>query len=118
MKRFLALAGLAAGALTLGGCATDDTYGYHSAYWDHGPYTYETYYDGYYGQFNDGYWGDDGFFYYRGANDHVYHRGDNTHFRHDGNGDGGTTYTHMQGNLNRPEQGTRMPHFHGSMRVN
>ena len=119
MKRIVLLAGIAAGALSLAGCA-DGPYGggYGGGgisigvgnYWDQGPYAYDGYYDDYYGNIYDGYWGGDGAFYYRNSGyDRAYHRGDGDHFRHDG--DGGGQWQHIQGNMNRPDAGTRMPHF-------
>ena len=44
---------------------------------------YDGYYDGYYGAFDDGYWGNDGYFWYRGR-DRAWHRDEGRHFRHDG----------------------------------
>ena len=43
---------------------------------------YDGYYDDYYGPFNDGYWGDDGFFYYADTN-RGWHRDEGHHFRRD-----------------------------------
>ena len=40
------------------------------ASYDHGGYAYNAYYDDAYGPYYDGYWGDDGFFWYRGDRDH------------------------------------------------
>lgn len=48
---------LAGALLTLAGCASAPN----------GPVYYDGYYDGYYGPLYDGYWGDDGFFYYSGG---------------------------------------------------
>jgi hypothetical protein len=44
---------------------------------------YDGYYDGYYGPIYDGYWGDDGVFFYRSSREGGYRRGDVTHFRHE-----------------------------------
>ena len=44
---------------------------------------YDGYYDGFYGPFNDGYWGRDGGFYYRDGEGHPYHRDTGGHFRHE-----------------------------------
>jgi hypothetical protein len=41
---------------------------------------YDSYYDGSYGTFNDGYWGGDGAFYYSDGQ-RVWHRDDANHFR-------------------------------------
>jgi len=48
----------------------------------HGPPGYaDVYYDGYYGPFAGGYWGDDGFFYY--SNGHGgFDRDEGRHFHH------------------------------------
>jgi hypothetical protein len=47
-------------------------------------YPYNGWYDGYYGPIYDGYWGRDGFFYYRSAPDaRAFRRGDRNHFRRD-----------------------------------
>ncbi len=76
MKMMMGLAALTAGAL-LAGCA--GTY-YGGGYG--GPVAavgYDGYYDDYYGPFDDGYWGADGGFYYRGS-DHSYHRDTGGHF--------------------------------------
>ena len=43
---------------------------------------YDAYYDDYYGQFTDGYWGRDGGFWYV-SDDHVLRRDHGGHFRHD-----------------------------------
>jgi hypothetical protein len=43
---------------------------------------YDTYYDDAYGPFYDGYWGDDGGFYYRGGAGRPFIRDGGSHFRH------------------------------------
>ncbi len=43
---------------------------------------YDLYYDNYYGAITDGYWGGDGYFWYRDANNR-YHRDTGRHMRHD-----------------------------------
>jgi hypothetical protein len=43
---------------------------------------YDTYYDDAYGPFYDGYWGDDGGFYYRGDADRPFIRDGGGHFSH------------------------------------
>jgi len=110
MKRFLALAGITVAALSLSACADEMVGGGVS--WN-GPYAYDGWYDGYYGNVYDGYWGDDGAFYYRhGDGDRKYYRGDQTHFAH-GNAAPGANYQHLQGNIQQHPQGVRMPHFSG-----
>ena len=110
MKRFLALAGIAAAALSLSAC-DDEIYGGGGFGWG-GPYAYDGWYDGYYGNVYDGYWGNDGYFYYRrGDGDRSYYRGDRNHFAR-GAAPGGN-YQHLQGSINQQPQGVRMPHFSG-----
>jgi hypothetical protein len=110
MKHVLALAGLAAAALSLGACA-DEMYA-GGGNWG-GPVAYDGWYDGAYGDVYDGYWGDDGYFYYRhGSNDHKYYRGDRAHFARGDSAPGGN-YHHIQGAIQSQPQGVRMPHFGG-----
>jgi len=63
----------------LAGCA-DDLYAHRHV---HGAADYDLFYDDYYGPVVDGYWGDDGFFYYRDRLDHPYRRDDGHHMRRD-----------------------------------
>lgn len=110
MKRFMALAGIAAVALSLSACAAEVYSG--GGDWG-GPVAYDGWYDGYYGDVYDGYWGSDGYFYYRhGGGDRSYYRGDRNHFAHGGSAPGGN-YRHMQGSIQSQPQGVRMPHFGG-----
>ena len=82
MRTFITLI---AGLVLLGGCAYrgHDRMGVsvgHAGY-------YDGYYDGSYGAFNDGYWGNDGAFYYADGQ-RTWHRDDGNHFRRDtGDGD-------------------------------
>ena len=109
MKRFILLTGIAASALALSACADDHYRGRVALGWEQ-PYAYDGYYDGYYGQIHDGYWGDDGSFYYRsGDGEREYHRGDGDHFRRENNGEG--RYQHFQGSIQTRPEGARMPHF-------
>ena len=71
--KLLPAAGMA--GLLLGGCAYRD----HDRMGARGDY-YGGYYDGSYGAFNDGYWGNDGAFYYSDGQ-HNWHRDDGNHFR-------------------------------------
>jgi hypothetical protein len=62
--------------------------GYGPAYgYDEGPPVavvgYDGFYDDYYGPFYDGYWGADGFFYYRDNDHDRWHRDRDRHFRHE-----------------------------------
>jgi hypothetical protein len=94
-------------ALALSACYDDGYYG--GVGYAGGPYGYDGYYDDYYGPIYDGYWGDDGAFYYRGSNrDRHFHRGNPAHFRHDGNGGG--NFHPMHGSFN-PGGGMHTPHF-------
>jgi hypothetical protein len=52
---------------------------------------YDGYYDGSYGAFNDGYWGNDGAFYYADSN-HNWQRDGAGHFRRDNGGDGWSAF--------------------------
>lgn len=113
-KTILALA-LTGSALALSGCVTDG-YGYGGDYagvtWG-APYAYDGWYDGYYGDIYDGYWGGDGYFYYRhGPDDHGFHRADRNHFAHDAPHGGGHGFRQMQGQFH-PQQGMNMPRFQG-----
>jgi hypothetical protein len=75
-------------AMALSACAYDD--GPHGGgvavgvTANNGGY-YGAYYDDYYDPFNDGYRGDDGFFYYADTG-HAWHRDDARHFRRDNGG--------------------------------
>jgi hypothetical protein len=106
MKRHLVLLAIPA-ALALSGCETGGYYGGGIAYGT--AYPYEGYYDGYYGPVYDGYWGNDGYFYYRGnGQDNHYHRGDHAHFNHQA-GNGGN-WQHVQGAM-QPSHGMHAPNF-------
>lgn len=91
-------------------CADDGYVGVRSAYYD--PYPYYGWYDGYYGPIYDGYWGTDGFFYYRsGDRDRHFRRGDHEHFRQRGSQPSGN-FRAMQGTFT-PRHGEHMPHYPG-----
>ncbi|WP_068075688.1 hypothetical protein [Novosphingobium lentum] len=108
MKRSTMILALSLTALPLSACATDG-YGYGGAAYAES-YPYSGWYDGYYGSIYDGYWGGDGFFYYRpSATDRAYRRGDRVHFR---NQAGDPRYNHIEGSF-RPQRGYSMPHFNG-----
>ena len=80
---------LALAALTLlAGCETRQPVAVGVA----GPDYYDGYYDGFYGPFYDGYWGDDGAFWYSGP-DRAFHPDEGHHFqRMAGNG-----FNHIHG---------------------
>jgi hypothetical protein len=99
--------------LALGGCETGGYYGGGVAYG--GGYPYDGYYDGYYGPIDTGYWGNDGYFYYRShPNEQHFHRGDHEHFsRQAGNGG---NWQQMHGSF-QPSHGAHMPNFpHGDQK--
>lgn len=115
MKNALAALALCAGStLGLSACVSD---GYGPAYgvdvgWGT-PYAYDAWYDGYYGPLYDGYWGDDGYFYYRrGDHEHSFHRADRDHVRREAPGQSGS-FRAFRGQM-RPQQGMQMPHFRGN----
>ncbi len=108
MKHPLALLSLTALALPLSACATT---GYDGGLYAGSAYAYDGYYDGFYGSIYDGYWGNNGYFYYRGGPQERFRRGDRNHFHPNGPHPGGH-FQPMQGNI-RPAPGMRMPHFGG-----
>lgn len=67
------------GALPLAACAG----GYYGGPAGPGPIAYDGYYDDYYGQIDDGYWGDGDVFYYRPHGHGRYVPDRAHHFRHD-----------------------------------
>ena len=82
MIRFPKTAAIAACglALALAGCASGG--GYAAGYGPGaGPGEFDTYYDGFYGPIDDGYWGPDAGFYYHGSDGRMVRDGGN-HFRH------------------------------------
>jgi len=109
MKRSLVLLALPL-SLGLSGCMTD---GYSSVGVGIGynePYAYDGWYDGYYGQVHDGYWGNDGYFYYRGNDsDRRFRRGDRTHFQRGPNAPGGN-YQPLRGTF-QPTPGMHTPSY-------
>ena len=95
----LALLGAVA-ALCLSACAYGPGLG-------PGPMGFDAYYDGAYGPFDDGYWGDDGGFYYASGPDHHFLRDEGHHFSHvAANGMNGV---HFRGGVDH----TGAPHFSG-----
>lgn len=101
---------LACSALLMGlsGCATDGYYGADVGWGS--PYPYYGWYDGYYGPIYDGYWGSDGYFYYRVSDhDRHFHRGDHDHFSRTQSAPG-PHYRQIQGNVS-PQRGYKMPHY-------
>jgi len=108
MKRAISIALLAMAAAPLAACV--DGVGLEVG--SPGPYAYDGYYDGYYGQVYDGYWGDDDYFYYRrNEGEGGYMRGDREHFARR-SPDGPRNYQHIQGNTTW-RQGMNAPHYPG-----
>jgi len=88
--------------LGLGGCVDGYGGGVGVSYAGGEPWAYDGYYDGFYGT--------DGFFYYRGGGgDNQWHKGAGNHFRRDAPGDG-SQYRPIHGS-GHPVQGGNMPHF-------
>jgi hypothetical protein len=79
-NRIKPLVGSALAALLLAGCAYEG--GYHHGYASM-DVDYDGYYDGAYGPINDGYWGQDGVFYYSDGPGHPFRRDDAHHVRRD-----------------------------------
>jgi len=80
MKRALILS-IAFGALVgLGGCT--GYYGGAGVGYGYNAYD-DLYYDNYYGPVSYGYWGNDGWYYYRDRVSRQYRRDDGRHFRRD-----------------------------------
>ncbi|KUR76103.1 hypothetical protein [Novosphingobium sp. FSW06-99] len=108
MNRPLTFALLALSTVPLAACAGT---GVEVAYAP-GPYAYDGWYDGYYGPIYDGYWGNDGYFYYRhGEGEGAFVRGDRAHFARQAP-QGPHNFQRIQGNT-APRQGVRAPHFPG-----
>ena len=85
MRKLLVLAA-AAGALSLGACATNGGYAGGGYGYDYasGAYDYagpaDVWYDGYYGPYVDGYWASGGQFFYKDSRG-GYHRDSSRHFQ-------------------------------------
>jgi len=109
MRRVMTFALLAVASVPLAACAGG--YGVGVGYAS-GPYGYDGWYDGAYGPIYDGYWGDDGYFYYRhGEGEGAFVRGDPGHFRHDAPS-GPHNFQPIHGTT-APRAGVRAPHFPG-----
>lgn len=115
MKRTLLIAFGGLAALALSGCVADYgsgiySTGYGSGYgYGYPARYYDGYYDGYYGPIYDGYWGNDGYFYYRSSARHShYRRADRVHFSHDRRD--GHGWHHWRGQL-KARDGFRMPNY-------
>ena len=86
---FWLVTGTVIASMSLAACEDGPYYHHHDhmAAVDDG---YDVWYDNAYGAFYDGYWGDDGWYYYRPSRDHAFIRDDARHFRRD-RADGFTT---------------------------
>lgn len=108
MKQLAAALALAAAA-TLPAACDRDAYGSGSFTWS--SYPYDGWYNGYYGDFHDGYWGTDGYFWYRlTPADRRYRRDERRHFRRD-NRPYDPRYHRFDRRMDPPRRGTRMPKF-------
>jgi len=108
MKRAWTFALLAIASVPLAACVDDVGLRIDAP----GPYAYDGWYDGYYGQVYDGYWGNDGYFYYRhGEGEGAYVRGDRNHFARQAP-QGPHNYQPIHG-MTTPRQGVRAPHYPG-----
>ena len=108
MRHFAAALALAVAA-TLPAACSDDVYGRGGLTWS--SYPYYGWYDNYYGDFYDGYWGSDGYFWYRlSPTDWRYRRDERRHFRRD-NRPYDPHYRRFDRRLDPPRRGTRMPHY-------
>lgn len=105
LKTFTSVALVAAAALSMTACADMDGHHDHFAHADSYAGVYaDGYYDDFYGPVDTGYWGDDGAFMYRGA-DQQFHRDDAGHFRKDAAQGYHTVHTHAT----RPGNGGHSP---------
>ncbi len=69
MNRFLLALSVGAVCAGLGACANENYYPRQTAdFYIHHPVAYDGYYDDFYGNVYDGYWGDEGFYYTMGEN--------------------------------------------------
>jgi hypothetical protein len=80
MLKATVLMGAAATVLLLSACADDAYYDGHRHYADVG--NYDVWYDGFYGPYVDGYWGDGDVFFYSDPHG-GFLRDDAHHFRHE-----------------------------------
>ncbi len=99
MKKLVpALCATVALSMLLGACET--TYDGPRDRHDHDAAYVDAYYDDAYGPYNDGYWADDGYFYYRDTADHPYKRDMDKHFRRDMSG--GSSYHQIRAHAKAP----------------
>jgi len=112
MKRSLILIALACGSVSLAGCVRD--YGGYEADVGWRSYPYSVWYDNHYGRLYDGYWGTDGFFYFRlFVNDRNYRRAAPGHVFRDRPPQRRDDFRRYDGHSRRPPTGTDMPYYPG-----
>ena len=80
MKRAIVLSAALAAVMGLSGCT--GYYGGAGVGYAYNDYD-DLYYDNYYGPVRDGYWSNDGWYYYRDHTTRQYRRDDGRHFRRD-----------------------------------
>ena len=104
------LAAIALGVTaTLPAACADDVYGRGIISWS--SYPYYGWYNGYYGPFYDGYWGTDGYYYFRlSAAERRYRRDRARHFRREAVRND-RRFRRFERTLQPPPRGTRMPNF-------
>lgn len=108
MKRTVAAIALGLAATLPSACA-NDIYGRGVVSWS--SYPYYGWYDGFYGPFYDGYWGTDGFFYFRlTIGDTVFRRDRERHFRREAVRNN-ARFQRFERTFSPPPRGTRMPNF-------
>ncbi len=81
MRKILLLAALG-GAMALSACATSGGYVAAGGGYDYARPADDVWYDGYYGPYAGGYWGDGDAFFFRGQDGHYYKDGANHFQRH------------------------------------
>ena len=117
-RTLITLALAAAAPLALAACA-EDYYGtgYGNVSYGWRSYPYDVWYDNYYGPFYDGYWGTDGFFWYRlFSTDRNYRRGDGNHFYRQpppNNNRYRDRYREFNGSSRQPPANVRPPNYPG-----
>lgn len=96
-------------AATLPAACVNDVYGRGGLTWSSHPY--HGWYNGFYGPFYDGYWGTDGYFWFRlDAAEQRYRRDKERHFRREAMRSN-KRFKRFERTLRPPSKGTRMPKF-------
>ncbi|MXO57644.1 hypothetical protein [Pontixanthobacter gangjinensis] len=108
MKRILAALFIGLAAAMPAACV-DNVYGRGTLAWSSHPY--HGWYNGYYGPFYDGYWGTDGYFWFRlDRVERRYRRDRDRHFRREAVRND-RRFRRFERTMRPPPRGTRMPHF-------